>query len=135
MFDPSIQPLIDDGVIIFWHAICALTALILAAWQLIGTKGTRAHRMLGRAWVALMTLVALSSFWIHELRVIWIFSPIHLLSVFTLLMLPRAVFAARRGDIALHRTIMRALFFMGLVLPGLFTFLPGRTMHAVIFGA
>jgi uncharacterized membrane protein len=81
-----------------------------------------------------MTLVALSSFWIHELRVIWIFSPIHLLSVFTLLMLPRAVFAARRGDIALHRTIMRALFFMGLVLPGLFTFLPGRTMHAVLFG-
>lgn len=134
MFDPSIQPLIDDGVIIFWHAICALTALILAAWQLIGTKGTRAHRVLGRAWVALMAVVALSSFWIHDLRVVWAFSPIHLLSVFTLLTLPRAVLAARRGDIAGHRSIMRTLFFTGLVLPGLFTLIPGRTMHAVIFG-
>lgn len=132
--DPSLQPLIDDGPIIFWHAICALVALVLAAWQMFGTKGTFAHRMLGRAWVALMAVVALSSFWIHDLRVVGLFSPIHLLSVVTLAGLPIAVMAAQRGQIARHRAWMRSLFLTGLIIPGLFTLIPGRTMHAVIFG-
>mmetsp|Transcript_6942 Transcript_6942/g.11101 ORF Transcript_6942/g.11101 Transcript_6942/m.11101 type:complete len:135 (+) Transcript_6942:935-1339(+) len=132
--DLSLQPLIDDGPVIFWHAICALVALVLAAWQLLGAKGTRAHRMLGRAWVTLMAVVALSSFWINDLRVVGPVSPIHILSVITLVNLPIAVMAARRGQIARHRTFMRSLFVTGLILPGLFTLIPGRTMHAVIFG-
>ena len=31
-------------------------------------KGTPGHRLLGRAWVALMVAVALSSFWIFEIQ-------------------------------------------------------------------
>ena len=39
----------------------------------------------------LMAAVAVSSFWIHQIRLIGPWSPIHLLSIFTLVMLPLAV--------------------------------------------
>ena len=47
-----------------------------------------------------MAAVSLSSFWIHDLRIWGPWSPIHLLSIFTLVMLPVAVWAAHRhrGD-------------------------------------
>ena len=89
---------------------------------------------MGYAWVALMLVVALSSFWIQQLRVIGPFSPIHLLSIFTLIVLPIAVWRARRHRVADHRRIMTMIFAGALVIAGLFTFLPGRIMHAVVFG-
>ena len=35
-----------------------------------------------------MAVVAVSSFWIHQIRLVGPWSPIHLLSIFTLVMLP-----------------------------------------------
>jgi uncharacterized membrane protein len=81
-----------------------------------------------------MAVVAASSFWIHEIRLLGPWSPIHLLSIFTLIVLPIAVWRARRHRIADHRRIMTMIFVGALVIAGLFTFLPGRIMHAVIFG-
>ena len=81
-----------------------------------------------------MAIVAASSFWIHEVRLLGPWSPIHLLSIFTLIMLPIAVWRARRHRIADHRRIMTMIFAGALVIAGLFTFLPGRIMHAVVFG-
>jgi uncharacterized membrane protein len=81
-----------------------------------------------------MATIAVSSFWIHDLRMIGPFSPIHLLSIFTLAVLPLAVLAARRHDVARHRRAMLGLFLGALVVAGLFTLLPGRIMHAAVFG-
>jgi uncharacterized membrane protein len=81
-----------------------------------------------------MTVIAVSSFWIHELRIIGPFSPIHLLSIFTLVMLPLAVLHAHRHRVVKHRNAMIGIFTGALVIAGLFTFLPGRIMHAVAFG-
>jgi uncharacterized membrane protein len=81
-----------------------------------------------------MVIVSLSSFWIHELRLWGPWSPIHLLSIFTLLTLPLAVWAARRHAVARHRRAMTAIFFGALVIAGLFTLLPGRIMHKVVLG-
>jgi len=89
---------------------------------------------MGRAWVTAMAVVALSSFAIFEIRLLGPFSPIHLLSLFTLVQLGVAVRAARRGDIALHRRVMKGLVFGVLMLAGAFTFLPGRIMYAVVTG-
>ena len=61
-------------------------------------------------------------------------SPIHLLSIFTLIVLPIAVWRARRHKVADHRRIMIMIFVGALVIAGLFTFLPGRIMYAVVFG-
>ena len=46
-----------------------------------------------------------------------------------------AALAARRGNIAAHRRIMQGIFVGGLVIAGGFTFMPGRIMHSVLFGA
>ncbi len=129
------QPLWDDGWIISAHALAALAALGLGALQLALPKGTLPHRAMGFAWVGLMALVAIASFWIHEFRMVGPFSVIHLLSAVTLGTLVYALLAIRRGRIRAHRNAMIQLYLLAVVLTGLFTLWPGRTMHAVIFGA
>ncbi len=111
-----------------------MAAFVLGVVQLAAPKGTLPHRTLGWIWVALMGMVAISSFWIHELRLRGPFSPIHLLSIFTLAVLPFAVWKARRHEVGAHRRSMIMLFSGALVVAGLFTLLPGRIMHQVVFG-
>ncbi|MEO0390363.1 MAG: DUF2306 domain-containing protein [Pseudomonadota bacterium] len=116
------------------HAMAAFAALALGAAQFLLPKGTALHRGLGYAWILSMAYVALSSFAIYELRLIGPFSPIHGLSVLTLVSLVQAIRAARQGNIAQHQRIMRSLYFLALIVTGLFTLLPGRAMHTVVFG-
>ena len=130
----NLQPLLGAPIETRLHAFAALGALGLGAAQLMSTKGTMPHRIRGYVWSALMLIVAVSSFWIQSLRLIGPFSPIHLLSILTLVTLPRAIYLARRGDVAGHRRIMLMLFWFALVGAGLFTLLPGRIMGAVLFG-
>jgi uncharacterized membrane protein len=92
------------------------------------------HRTLGWIWVALMLSVAISSLWIHQIRLVGPWSPIHLLSIFTLVVVPLGVWAAHRHRVTHHRHIMIAIFSGALVIAGLFTLLPGRIMHLVVFG-
>ena len=130
----ALQELWGAGPVIFGHALAAIAALALGAAQLASAKGTAQHKALGYLWVLLMAGVALSSFFIHEIRTIGRFSPIHLLSILTLFSLAWAVQSARAGEIVRHRIIMLSLFFFALVVTGAFTLLPGRIMHAVLFG-
>ena len=130
----SLAPLLNAEPAIQLHAFTALAAFALGAIQLGAPKGTLPHRTVGWIWVALMVIVAGSSFFIHELRVWGAWSPIHLLSVFTLVALPLAVLHARRHRVGRHRNAMIAIFVGALVIAGLFTFMPGRIMHAVLFG-
>jgi len=116
------------------HALAALAATLLGAAQLWAPKGTRIHRRIGWIWVWLMSFVALSGFFIHELKMIGPFSPIHLLSAVTLAALWYAVRAARRGEIKRHRRTMMVLFWMALILTGVFTFWPDRVMHQMVTG-
>jgi len=102
--------------------------------QLAAPKGTLPHRTFGWIWVLLMVTVAASSFWIHELRIWGPWSPIHLLAIFTLAILPLAVLHARHHRVGRHRNAMIAIFAGALVVAGLFTLAPGRIMHAVVFG-
>ena len=131
----TLDPLLSAQQPIPVHAIAALLAIVLGGFQLWGPKGTRNHRMLGYIWVGLMAIVAFSGFFIHVLKLVGPFSPIHLLSVLTLASLWYAIHAARRGDIKRHRQTMVALFWMALILTGFFTFWPGRVMHQVVTGA
>jgi uncharacterized membrane protein len=83
----------------------------------------------------LMALVAISSFWIHQIRLVGPWSPIHLLSIFTLIVLPLAVWKAHRHEVTAHRRAMIFIFTGALVIAGLFTVVPGRIMHTVLFGS
>jgi uncharacterized membrane protein len=111
-----------------------MTAFLLGVVQLAAPKGTLPHRTLGWVWISLMVAVAVSSFWIHQIRLWGPWSPIHLLSVYVLVALPLAVYYAHTHQVSRHRRAMQGLFMGALVIAGLFTFWPGRIMHAVVFG-
>jgi uncharacterized membrane protein len=130
----SLAPLLDAPLAIQLHAWAALAAFVLGIVQLARVKGTGSHRALGWIWVGLMLVVAVSSFWIHHLRVWGPWSPIHLLSILTLAMLPYGVIMARRGVVIGHKLTMLGMFAGALVIAGIFTFAPGRIMHRVLFG-
>jgi uncharacterized membrane protein len=130
----TLAPLLAAPIAIQIHAFAAIAAFILGAVQLTAPKGTIPHRLLGWVWAALMLTVAISSFFIHELRLWGPWSPIHLLSLLTLVTLPLAIFYARRRDVRRHRWVMIGLFAGALVIAGIFTFLPGRIMHTALFG-
>jgi uncharacterized membrane protein len=130
----SLAPLLDAAPAIQLHAFAAMTAFALGIVQLSAPKGTLPHRTIGWIWVTLMAIVSLSSFWIHELHLWGPWSPIHLLSIFTLVTLPMAVWAAHRHAVDRHRRAMTGIFFGALVIAGLFTLVPGRIMHAVVLG-
>ena len=90
----SLAPLLAAPLSTQVHAFAAMAAFALGAVQLAAPKGTLPHRTIGWLWVALMVTVTTTSFWIHDLRVWGQWSPIHLLSIFTLIMLPPAVIHA-----------------------------------------
>jgi uncharacterized membrane protein len=131
----NLAPLLDAAPAIRLHAFAAMAAFALGVVQLSAPKGTLPHRALGWIWVTLMLVVSVSAFFIHQIRLWGPWSPIHLLAIFTLVMLPVAVVAAHRHDVARHRRAMIGLFVGALVIAGIFTFAPGRIMHAVVFGS
>lgn len=129
----TFAPLLQAAQPIPFHGIGALGALAVGAVQFVLPKGTRSHRVIGWLWVGGMAAVAVTSFFINEIRLIGPFSPIHLLSVLVLVGLVQAIRAARSGQIAAHQRHMRNLFFYALIVAGVFTLLPGRIMHDVVF--
>ena len=124
------ETLFEQAFPIPHHVLAAFAAVILGAAQLWMPKGGRVHRIMGYIWVSLMAIVSLSSFFIHELRLVGAFSP----SIFTLWSLYMAIRAAKDRRINAHRRWMQNLYVMALLITGAFTFLPGRTMHMVLFG-
>ncbi len=96
------------------HAFAATVALVLGGVQLFRpTKGDRLHRMAGRTWVLLMLYVAVTSFWIRDIRAGQL-SWLHVLSVVTLVTVTLGLANAWRGNIEAHRRNMRGSW-LGLV--------------------
>ncbi len=102
----SLEPLLQATPAIQVHAFTAMAAFALGVIQLAAPKGTLPHRTLGWIWVALMLIVSLTAFLIHKIQLWGPWSPIHLLAIFTLIMLPIAVMAARGHAVERHRRTM-----------------------------
>ena len=116
------------------HAIAAMIAIILGGVQFYMKKGGPIHKLLGRIWVGLMLVVSVSSFFIHEIKLWGVYSPIHLLSIWTIFSLGLAIYFVRVGNIKRHKQVMIALYGFALILTGFFTLMPGRVMHQIVFG-
>jgi uncharacterized membrane protein len=115
------------------HLLTVLGSLAIGIVLMTGVKGARLHRTLGWSFVILMVATAVDALFIYQPggpR----FTPLHLFSVITLVSAPLGVLAARRHKVAVHRRAMTGLFFGGLILAGLFAFMPGRLMWRVFFG-
>jgi len=130
----SLAPLFSASPAIQFHAFAAMAAFGLGVVQLAAPKGTLPHRTIGWIWVALMIVVSVSAFFIHQIRLWGPWSPIHLLAILALTTLPIAVWNAHRHAVRAHSIAMVSLFVGALAVAGAFTFLPGRVMHAVAFG-
>ena len=130
----TLAPLLAAPAVIQFHAAFAFAAIGLGAVQFLATKGTTPHRAVGVAWATLMMLVAGTSLFIHTIRTWGPWSPIHLLSPFTLAVVPVAVWRAHEHDVANHRRAMIWIYALALVVTGLFTLWPGRITNKVVFG-
>ena len=131
----TLDPLAHAPLVIQVHVAAALLALVLGPVALLRRSRDRWHRLAGRVWVAAMAVTAASSFFIYTIRLVGPFSPIHALSVITLLGLWGGVRDARAGQVASHRRTMLSLYVFAMGIPGLFTLVPGRIMNQILFPA
>jgi uncharacterized membrane protein len=128
----DLAPLLQSPLVLQAHVAGATLAFAIGCVLLAGVKGRSMHRTLGYVWVAAMVVTAISSFFLKGLNSDG-FSIIHALSAWTMIVLPMGLAAARRKNIAKHRKEMTGLFMGGLVVAGLFSFLPGRLMWHLFF--
>ena len=129
----NIKPLLEAGPAIQLHVAAAVLAIVLTAAIIAAKRGTPAHKQIGRAWVAMLAVICISSFWITGMNGSS-YSWIHLLSAWTLLGLCKATWAARTGRIRAHKYAMISTMAGALGGAGLFAFMPGRLMNVVLLG-
>lgn len=115
------------------HVLAAVTSVAVGAVILWARKGRTFHRTMGWIWASLMAAAAGSSLFIVGLNGDY-WSPIHLLSGWTLALLPVAVWAARRHNVNLHKRTMTGVFWGASIVAGGFAFLPGRLMWTLFMG-
>lgn len=129
----TFAPILDAPAHIHVHVIAATLALGLGPVALYRRRRDTVHRVVGAAWVFAMVVTALSAFTIHSFGLIGPFSPIHLLAVLALWALWQGMTHVRARRFAAHGAVMRSLYWNGLCLAGLFTFLPGRLVNRALF--
>ncbi|MDF1733411.1 MAG: DUF2306 domain-containing protein [Minwuia sp.] len=86
------------------HVTVAIIAILIGAMQIFRRKRGRAHRLLGRAWVATIAVAALSSFFLRDMT--GGFNYLHGLAVFVLVSLALGVWRARQGRHTEHALFM-----------------------------
>ncbi|MDH6266928.1 putative membrane protein [Rhizobium sp. SG_E_25_P2] len=129
----TLEPLLAAPLAVQIHVATVLPSAVIGAFLLLWRrKGTLAHRILGRIWFALMIATSVSSLFIHELNMWRGFSPIHILSLLTIVGCCYAVRAAMRGNIRAHRLAMTQIYVGGIVIAGGFTFAPYRIMNRAL---
>ena len=114
------------------HLAAVAPAVAIGVAQLFMTKGTRLHKVMGWTWVLAMVVVAVSSFWIMEIRRGAGWSVIHLLSAWTLISLSLAIWYIRRGNVRAHKGFMVGTL-LGLAGAGLGALAPGRFLAKFLF--
>ena len=133
---PSFHPgaLLATPLSVQIHVAAAVSALVLGAVILLLPKGTGFHRTLGWSWVASMIVVAVTSIvMIADMRAGGI-NALHVFTALTVLSLWGGLTGIRRGDVRRHAGSMVGLYIGGLIIAGLFAFIPGRVMWQVVFG-
>lgn len=134
----TLAPLLAAPLAVKVHVATVLPAFLLGTWQLFfSAKGASAHRAIGYLYLGLMTVTSIAALFIHVVMPggpFWGFSPIHLFIPLTLMGVVGALYYARRGDIARHKRAMIGTYVGAILIAGAFTLVPGRIMHAVLFG-
>lgn len=130
----NLAPIAAAPLAIKIHLATVLPAFAIGTWLIFGsTKGSITHRALGGTYLALMTVTAASTLFIHAINHGGL-SPVHLFIPLTLYAVFGALWNVRRGNIKGHQRAMLSLYVGGLLIAGSLTLLPARLMHRVFFG-
>ena len=131
-FRIDLSRLLTIPLVLQIHVASAITAFFVGLWILAGPKGRGMHKTLGWVWVVAMGVTAVSSFWLTGINGNS-FSWIHGLSAWTMIGLPMGIYAIRKKNVQKHAKNMKGMFLGGMIIAGLFTFLPGRLMWHLFF--
>lgn len=123
----------DLPVAVQIHIIAAVTSLILGIAMFVRVKGTPSHKIIGKLFLALMLVTATSAIFIRYIND-GSFSWIHIFVPVTFFAAWETVHYIRKGNLKGHKRAVKGLFFGALLIPGVLSFLPGRTMWMMVFG-
>ena len=115
------------------HLITVIPAIPLGTYVILSRKGGARHKLLGKIWLSLMFVTAISTIFIRNVND-GQFSWIHAFTLLTFIAIPQAIVSARQGKIEAHKKHLRNFFIGALVIAGLTAFAPGRTMWQWVFG-
>ena len=127
-------------LLIVTHITFALGAVPVGVYIFLTKKGTSRHKLAGRFWVALLTIVSMSAISIQSINP-GHYSLIHLLIPYTIGSLIYSIWNIRRFKVTrlqkyryAHMYSMIGVYVGALLIAGAFTLLPGRFLHGVVFG-
>ena len=129
----TLTPFLIAPLAVQIHIAAALVSLGLVPPVLWRVRRDGWHKTLGYVWITAMVITAVSSFWISGIGVFGRFSPLHLLSIMSLVTLSFAVYWAIKRNIHAHKRALRNLSTYGLGIPSVLNFLPGRTFSNAFF--
>lgn len=110
------------------HAAAAIIVLVAGGIQILRPRRDRAHRWLGRSWLAAMLGVCVTSFFIHPHGFSWL----HGLAIWTLFSISMAIWRILAGDVRGHRAWMVGTYLGTLVAFGFAIATPGRLMPRLL---
>jgi uncharacterized membrane protein len=115
------------------HIAGVAMAILFSILILTLPKGTGMHRSFGWGWVIAMVVIAVTSvLMVRDFKTG--INPLHIFTVITAVSLYGGLTAIRRGNVAGHAGNMLGLLIGGLIVAGVFAFIPGRTMWQMFFG-
>jgi len=134
----TLAPLLHAPLPVQIHVATVLPAFAIGTYQIfLSRKGAPFHRALGYTYLGLMTLTAIAALFVQSLMPrgpFFGFSPIHLLVPIVFWGVYSAIAGARMHNVRMHRRAMIAVYVGAILIAGSLTLLPGRVMHAVLFG-
>ena len=127
-------------LLIVTHTAFALAAVPVGVYIFLNKKGTARHKLAGRFWVALLTIVSMSAMPIQSINS-GHYSLIHLFIPFTIGSLMYSIWSIRRFKVTClqkyryaHMYSMIGVYVGALLIAGAFTLLPGRFLNGIVFG-
>ena len=123
--------------LMYFHLATVVPCILLGPAQFFMKKGSPVHKTIGKVYMILMLITATITLFMPAQvgpTLANHFGFIHGFSLLALYSVPKAYFAARRGDLKSHQGSMIGLYVGGIIIAGGFTLAPGRFLHQFFFG-
>ena len=123
------------SAIVFIHLVLIIPCIILGAILILGKRGSNFHKNAGKIYLVLMGITGLLTLFIPAqvgYKLFNHFGGLHLLSLLTIWIVPKAWLAIRKGDIKTHKNAMIRLYIGGIIIAGGFAiFAEGRYLNTL----